>query len=264
MKTCYHCKLEKPLSEYHRQAAHRDGLSNYCKPCKSALKKVEYEKNKPAVLKKMAAYRAANPEKVSAAKKKCYLAKPEQYKAKGRANYMADPKKASEQSKAWREKNRERYEANNKAYYAKHAEKRRLESSAYQKAHMAEKLVYFREYRKKRAAVDPVYALGYVVRRRISFAISKAGYKKGHTTEKMLGCDWPTLKAHLESQFRPGMTWGNRGQWHIDHIVPLASAKTEAGLLALCHYTNLQPLWALDNLSKGAKMPEQWEERCVA
>lgn len=50
------------------------------------------------------------------------------------------------------------------------------------------------------------------------------------------------------------MTWENRGEWHIDHIIPLASASTEEELLALCHYTNLQPLWAFDNLSKGAKI----------
>lgn len=70
----------------------------------------------------------------------------------------------------------------------------------------------------------------------------------------MLGCDYGTLAAHLESKFTEGMDWSNRGKWHIDHVMPLASAKTEDELTALCHYTNLQPLWAYDNLSKGAKV----------
>jgi hypothetical protein len=49
------------------------------------------------------------------------------------------------------------------------------------------------------------------------------------------------------------MSWENHGEWHIDHIVPLSSAITEEELRKLSHYTNLQPLWATDNLSKGSK-----------
>ena len=50
------------------------------------------------------------------------------------------------------------------------------------------------------------------------------------------------------------MNWDNHGEWHIDHKIPLSSAKTEKELIGLCHYTNLQPLWALDNLKKGNKI----------
>ena len=50
------------------------------------------------------------------------------------------------------------------------------------------------------------------------------------------------------------MSWDNYGEWHIDHIIPLASATTEEGVLKLYHYSNLQPLWAKDNLSKGSKI----------
>jgi hypothetical protein len=55
----------------------------------------------------------------------------------------------------------------------------------------------------------------------------------------------------LEKQFVVGMSWDNRNKWHIDHIIPLSSAKTEEEIYKLAHYTNLQPLWAEDNLSKG-------------
>jgi hypothetical protein len=51
------------------------------------------------------------------------------------------------------------------------------------------------------------------------------------------------------------MTWENRGEWHVDHIIPFASAKTEEDIVRLAHYTNLQPLWAKENLEKGDKMP---------
>jgi len=70
-----------------------------------------------------------------------------------------------------------------------------------------------------------------------------------------LGCSIDELKMHLESKFQYGMNWDNWSfeGWHIDHIVPLASfdLTDRKQLLLACHYTNLQPLWAIDNLSKG-------------
>lgn len=47
------------------------------------------------------------------------------------------------------------------------------------------------------------------------------------------------------------MNWQNQGKWHIDHIKPLASAKSVDEIYELCHYSNLQPLWAKDNYTKG-------------
>ena len=60
---------------------------------------------------------------------------------------------------------------------------------------------------------------------------------------------------YYESKFTAGMNWDEvvKGNIHIDHIVPLATAKTEADVVRLCHYTNLQPLWAIDNRRKGAR-----------
>ena len=71
---------------------------------------------------------------------------------------------------------------------------------------------------------------------------------------EMLGCTPEELRDHLQSQFTEGMTLENHGEWHIDHIIPLASANTEEEIVKLCHYTNLQPLWAEDNLSKSDKI----------
>lgn len=71
----------------------------------------------------------------------------------------------------------------------------------------------------------------------------------------MVGCSFKELMVHIEKQFTEGMTWGNHGKWHVDHIIPLSSAHTEKEIYKLCHYTNLQPLWAFDNLSKNDKMP---------
>jgi hypothetical protein len=53
--------------------------------------------------------------------------------------------------------------------------------------------------------------------------------------------------------FRDGMSWENKGKWHIDHIIPLSSAKTHEDVIKLCHFKNLQPLWEQENKKKGNK-----------
>jgi hypothetical protein len=86
--------------------------------------------------------------------------------------------------------------------------------------------------------------------------MKRCGYKKNSHTTTLLGIEYDLLKVYIEKQFKNGMTWENYGEWHIDHWMPLASAKTEQELLNLFHYTNLQPLWAKENISKGAKIIE--------
>ena len=70
----------------------------------------------------------------------------------------------------------------------------------------------------------------------------------------ILGCSFEEFKIYIEKKFQSGMTWQNHGEWHLDHVIPLASAKTKDEVIKLCHYTNYQPLWAKDNLKKGAKI----------
>ena len=78
---------------------------------------------------------------------------------------------------------------------------------------------------------------------------------KNNKTFDIVGCSPQFLKEHLEKQFKDGMTWDKIGkEIHIDHIIPLSSAKTEEDIYKLCHYTNLQPLWAQENLSKGNRI----------
>lgn len=92
-------------------------------------------------------------------------------------------------------------------------------------------------------------------RKRLREAL-KGKYKKNEKTRVLIGCEIEFLKKHLEFQFRDGMNWENYGQWHIDHIKPCASFNfSEPEQQRICfHYTNLQPLWALDNIKKGDKL----------
>jgi len=100
---------------------------------------------------------------------------------------------------------------------------------------------------------------------RIRFALKAQGTKKdGMSTVKLIGCSTQFLKEHLEKQFQPGMSWENYGMvdgntmngWHIDHILPCKSfdLKDPEQVKMCFHYTNLQPMWAPDNVRKGCKV----------
>jgi hypothetical protein len=74
-----------------------------------------------------------------------------------------------------------------------------------------------------------------------------------------VGCTIDALREHLEKQFTDGMSWENQGKWHVDHIRPCASFNLDNEIERhMCfHYTNLQPLWAFDNMSKHASYDEK-------
>lgn len=144
--------------------------------------------------------------------------------------------------------NNEYHLARRKSYYYNNPEKAR-ESRLIFKTRNPE---YFSSYKKVRKASDPLYSIKERARVLICNSLSRRGFKKGSKTSEIIGCSFDELKRHLESKFKEGMSWDNRGEWHIDHIIPLALGSTEEEVIALNHYTNLQPLWAKDNLSKGA------------
>lgn len=109
----------------------------------------------------------------------------------------------------------------------------------------------------KRLRTDPTFRIVCRMRGRVREAFRATGWKKKSKTFKMLGCTPDQFRAHIESLFKPGMSWACMSRIHIDHRIPLASAKTKRALIALFHYTNLQPLWHYENQAKGSKMPEK-------
>lgn len=104
----------------------------------------------------------------------------------------------------------------------------------------------------KKKMKDVQYKLRHNLRSRLRKTIH--GSKHGLSPVRHLGCSIEELKKHLESQFDNKMSWDNYGEWHIDHIKPLADfdLTDESQFIEACHYTNLQPLWAEDNYSKGS------------
>lgn len=127
-------------------------------------------------------------------------------------------------------------------------------SSIYRKKNKDKTNAYRRVYSKNRRKKDPLYKFKKNLRTRTSLAFTTNYWTKNSGNIDMLGTDYETAFKHIESQFTEGMTWENHGEWHIDHIIPLSSAKTKEEMEKLCHYTNLQPLWKEENLSKGNKI----------
>lgn len=169
---------------------------------------------------------------------RCKLCRNEYY----RKYNLENKQKIKQIHQKWREENKEWVKANNKKYYKENKEKIKESYKDYKK-----------KYLRKKRIEDPMFKLKQNVRSRTYQAI-KGKYKKNNTTIEYLGCGFLFYKEFLQKQFKKGMTFDNYGDWHIDHIIPLASAKTEEELIKLFHYTNTQPLWAEENIKKSDKI----------
>lgn len=143
----------------------------------------------------------------------------------------------------------------NKHYYDKNREKLVAWARNYYKENKATLLVKSSAYQKARKKVDPDFKVRANFRARLHNALN--GVAKYQTTMELLGCSIAALRAHLQAQFTTNMSWDNCGKWHIDHIKPCAKfdLTKEAEQKACFHYSNLQPLWAKDNMKKSDNFP---------
>lgn len=151
----------------------------------------------------------------------------------------------SEFNKSWRKNNPKRIREIDQAQ----SRKRRETPEA-----LAKNRSYHNEYMISRYRRDPSFRLGMNLRRRIGLTLK--GENKSARTTELLGCPRVWLEIHLDSLFKPGMTWKNYGPvWHIDHIKPCTKFDlTDPEQQKICfHWTNLQPLFAVENIRKGNK-----------
>jgi len=153
-----------------------------------------------------------------------------------------------------KDKKREERRKKRKIYYEKNKVHCLSQAKIYRKNNREAINKNARIYEAMRRKTDSMYKLKKLLSDRTFKAFKHKGYSKNTKTQEMLGVDWEVCKAHIERQFTKGMNWKNHGEWHIDHIIPLASAKNEKELKKLCHYSNIQPLWASENLIKSDKI----------
>ena len=171
-------------------------------------------------------------------------------------------------TKAWKAKNKAHLAAYNKKYandykekrstlnrrnYALDPENQKLRVLKYRRANPEKIRVYKAKQRTERT---PAYVADRL-RIRLNECLKRSGARKSAATIELTGIDAAELKEYLALQFAENMTWDNYGEWHIDHIRPCASFDlTDPEQQRECfHFSNLQPLWAEDNLRKGARLP---------
>ena len=170
--------------------------------------------------------------------KKYYQKNKERIKSRIRlysAEYrLANPEKVKETIRTWCVSNQESCRKASREWYHRNTDR-------------------VRSYEQNRRASDINYRIAYNLRRRLQKLVTR----KTGSAVRDLGCSIEEFHEYIEAQFQSGMTWENWGQngWHLDHIKPLSAfdLTDREQVLEVCHYTNLQPLWAKENLRKGAK-----------
>jgi hypothetical protein len=181
---------------------------------------------------------------------KWHAANPEKSKTSSLKYYEANREKRIESSTKWRAANPKKAQENQREYQKANRKKLQEKSNEWKSANR-ELVGAQRKRRHVKKKADPVYLMARRVRARMHMALRKKGFRKGSTTEKTLGCSFKQFTKHIESQFTDGMSWDNRSDWHLDHVLPLSCATTIEGLEKLSHYTNIRPLWAAENRRKS-------------
>ena len=220
-KICSKCSEEKEVCEFGVHNSTKDKLRTFCKQCRKIEGKIYRELNTEKRKQTMKNWYSKNPNY----NKEYYLNNVEYLNEKNKEWYYLNTERHRETSKKWNECNREKMNE------------------------------YYNNRIKIIRKTDPLKTLKFNVRSRLYNILRIKNITKQNKTFDIVGCSPEFLKEHIGNQFTEGMSWGLMGRRiHIDHIIPLSSEKTEEEVYKLCHYTNLQPLWAEDNLRKSDKI----------
>jgi len=199
-------------------------------------------------------WRNKNLEKARAGVRKWQSLNPGKIRAAGRAWREKNREKSRAYGRAWRAKNIEKIKASNREWALNNPEKSRASTEAWRLHNRPRVRDLGRAREAYRCLNDPAFKLKKRLRKRINEALR--GAVKSRAAVELVGCSWPDLRAYLEKQFRPGMSWKNYGpEWHVDHIHPCCKFDlTIPEQQKRCfHFSNLQPLFKLENLRKGGR-----------
>lgn len=239
MKVCTKCKIQKPLSDFHNCASKPGGKFSACKQCRNAYNKAKAEETGYSVLYKRAL--SKDPEAYKKRQAGYYASNCEKIKAKALAWSASNPERKKESRKLHYEKNKQHYLKNAASWSAKNKQRRSEICRDY--------IARMREHKPNE------FIPAEVARKLLSRVLSCTGNRKHGRTFSIIGYNKQQFVEHMESMFQDGMSWDNHGEWHVDHIIPVAE-------LVRCGVTdpakinaleNLRPLWAKDNMSKGDK-----------
>jgi hypothetical protein len=238
MKECKRCDCSKSDCEFGKNRKNKDGLSIYCKECERERAR-EFRKKNPNYKLSSKTWRMNNPEKYKETIKKYLDANPHMTSTERSKKYRLSKEYREKEKiriKEYNKKNKEKREEYRKIYYQLNRDLLRKKNN---------------QYKIRRLKNDGFYRMKKNVRDRIRHFLVNENFST--RTKQIVGLDSKEFKSYIEQMFSEGMTWDNYGLWHLDHIKPLSLAKTPQEVLDLNYYTNLQPLWAHDNLKKHNK-----------
>lgn len=286
MPVCSKCKIEKDVTEFNKCSKNKSGLKCRCRECEKEDKKIYRENNKEKIKLSKKLYREKNREKIKEYTKnykidnkdkeikkrvesKDKLVKlQKQYIEKTKNKVVIDKslgmccrgckivKPPTEFYLFERSRCKECEKKRMKEYREKYPEKRKQTKKKWNKNNPEAVKILRKRNKKRRLSRDPLYRVINRLRVRTSDFLKKKNISKDHSSIKIIGLHQVDFKNYIEQRFTEGMTWENYGYhgWHIDHIIPLSSAKNKEEAYKLCHYTNLQPLWCYDNWEKSDKI----------
>jgi hypothetical protein len=225
-KICSKCLINKELCEFNKHRLSKDGHKPCCRECQKIESKIYKLKNKEKIKEAGKQYFIKNRDRIMKVHDEYHINNIEKIKERQKRYYKNNKTKYILQQQIYRENNREKVNENK------------------------------RRYQSQRRESDYLFRLTENMRSRVTEFMKIKNMTKRNKTFEIVGCAPKELCLYIEVQFTDRMSWDNYGKfgWHVDHIIPLDSAKTEEELYKLCHYTNLQPLWWNENLSKGSKI----------
>lgn len=228
VKKCIDCGEIKLLDSFRKYKRSKDGRQARCKKCQKIIDEI---------------WRKKNYEKIT---------------SNWRRHYDKNKEKIKKRASDWERENKEYVRIRRKKYRHKNSDKIKKSLKIYGKNNREKLNKYLVSYRKERSKIDPDFEVSISMQRILHRVIRQTTSMKDKRTHEILGYTAKDLRKHLESKFLPGMSWKNRSEWHIDHIKPVSAFITDgindpAIINAL---DNLQPLWAEDNMRKGANYIE--------
>lgn len=250
MKECRGCKISKSLDEFALSRANkRDGRQSRCKQCNAEYRKA----NRERIKENNRSWSARNQEKKRAYNREYREANKDRLLTRNREYCKANREKLNAKQREYVRNNKEVV----KAGYYRYMENNREKVNSRQRQYNRNNKEKIREYHRRRYRSCPVYKCNVATRRVLGNFLMSLGRRKTDSTHSMLGYTPAQLKATMEARFKPGMSWENHGKWHIDHKIPVSHfvKKGETRPHIVHALSNLQPLWAEDNISKGDKLP---------
>ena len=266
-KVCSKCGIEKPISEFKKS---KERYRCECKICQKEyqsnyMKKYQKEHREQSRLRQKKYYENH--------KKEIYERNKEKRKLYREKNANKIREKREKYLKRYNEENKEKIKQKRHEYYEKNKECIKNKVKQYrennidkvkemkQNYYKKNKELIVQKYYKKRKQ-DKIYNLKCQIRSIISFSFSKKGYVKNQKLKEIVGLGIDEFVEYLLQTFKNnyGYEWDKKEPVHIDHIIPLATAKTEEEVIKLCHYTNLQLLKAKDNMKKHTKLDWRLED----